>query len=348
MSGWQKFLFPLALPFSLFYSLLQCLRAFAYQRQIFSSHRLPGKVISIGNIELGGTGKSPLVIEVCRYLESIGARPAVLTRGYRSGLHPKDSLVLLGAELVLPPENSPTVNPDEARMQAVRLATVPIIVGSLRFRAAQRFLSKFPAPTHWILDDGFQHLSIKRDLDLVLLDARRPFDTGWCLPAGRLREPFSALRRADAVIFTRADADFPAASALQLIKRWDLPSFRARFADGSPVLMVGKEPSHPSHQPKRWLLALGLARPERLERSLEAQGFSIIRRHLVGDHERFDFNLLKAAATEADGLLTSEKDYWRAPEAFADLGIPIYTLPLHVDWIEPGSLPKIFNLLTSV
>lgn len=332
-------------PFAFLYAQVQRLRVWLYRSGWFRSHRLPGYVISVGNIEAGGTGKSPLVVALCRYLLNQGSHPVVLTRGYRSGLATHDSLVLRGSEVLLAAEKSGPVHCDEARMQAMQLGEVPIIVGSKRWKAAQRYLLKFPAPTHWILDDGFQHLPLQRDLDLILLDARRPFDKGFCLPLGRLRERPAALRRAHAVIFTRADEDHPAATFLYMLQTWQLPFFRVSFRDGSPQLMAG---SLSSEAPvKKWILALGLARPERLVRSLKERGLLIVRQHITRDHERFDVELLRSWSSEADALITSEKDYWRAPEALATIGLPVYTIPLELDWLEPHSLPKIFNILTS-
>lgn len=331
-------------PLAEIYAGVQRLRVWLYKRGFLKSHRLPGLVISIGNIEVGGTGKSPLVVAVSRYLLSQGASPAILTRGYRSGLAADESIVLRGSEVLLPAAQTSEPRCDEARMQAVQLAGVPVIVGARRFEAAQRYLTHYPPPTHWILDDGFQHLRLRRDLDLVLLDAHKPFDNGHCLPLGRLRESPSALRRAHAVIFTRATTALPEASYLSLLSGWRLPYFRASFVDGAPRLMAGPETK--DRPVEKWILALGLARPERLIKSLEAQGLSIIRQHIVGDHEAFDSALLQSWKDEADALLTSEKDYWRAPRALASLGLPVYVIPLGIHWREPESLQKIFNLLT--
>ena len=154
-------------PLTIIYGLLLALRNLFYDIGILKSEELPGKVLSVGNIAMGGTGKSPMVVAIARHLLKEGYSPAILSRGYKSGLAASDSLVLLGSEVIVRPEGD-VFHGDESKMQAEQLKTVPVVVGQKRFRAAQRFLREAPEkiPTHWILDDGFQDYKIKKDLTI--------------------------------------------------------------------------------------------------------------------------------------------------------------------------------------
>lgn len=332
---WAK---PLLLPLSWLYASVLMLRRNLYARGFFSSFRLPGTVLSIGNIEAGGTGKSPLTIDLCETLKARGARPAVLTRGYRSGLSAKESAVLLGTDTIQKPQNSLSFFADEARMQAARLRDVPIIIGSDRWLAAQRYLENYPPPTHWVLDDGFQHLRLQRDFDVVLLDASRPFGNGHCLPAGTLRENRRTLKRADWIIFTRSDANKP---------NWevaDKPSSAVRFVTDDPYPIKAKQKD--ASEISSWVLATGIARPERLESDLRAKSMNLTHILRYADHEIFDKGEILRAMQDAEALLTTEKDYWRERSYFDAAPFPVYVLPLSLDWLQGESFSKILDSFT--
>jgi tetraacyldisaccharide 4'-kinase len=333
-------------PLALVYRWIVSLRVALYHRGWLKGQHLPGIVISVGNIEVGGTGKSPLVMALATCLVQSGARPVVLTRGYRSGLGPDESAVLHGSELLLTPQQSSSFHADEARMQAQRLREVPVIVGRRRYAAARRYLHHFPAPSHWILDDGFQHLQLERDCDIVLLDADRPFDNGQCLPVGRLREHPSALKRAQLVVFTRANAKRPSIEVQERIESWGVRTLRVAFQNGEPRQVAGPEQAW--RAVKRWSLAIGIARPERVIQNLPAWGIKLQHCYRVQDHSAFEPARLRDIARGSDALLTTEKDYWRDPALFDQLAIPVYYLPLDLAWTQAESLPNFlreFNLL---
>ncbi len=334
----------LLLPLAWLYAWVARWRVALYQRGIFRQHRLPGVVVSVGNIEVGGTGKSPVVIALCEALKAQGARPAVLTRGYRSGLAADESAVLIASTMPMPPQKASRLHADEATMQAQQLEDVPIIIGRRRYEAALRFLTQFAAPTHWILDDGFQHLRLARDCDIVLLNAAAPFDTGFCLPLGRLRELPKALARADVLILTRAAPDLPPPAVRTYLDTLGLPTHRLRFIDGKPRQLIG--PIKAPEKVASWTLALGIARPERVLKSLKTQGLNLAHHYSAGDHEEFDFDRIKTLLASSDALITSEKDYWRAPGRFAELASPVYVLPLELEWERPSSLIEIIELFT--
>lgn len=331
-------------PLSYLYEAVVRIRRNWYERGFLSSFRLEGLVISIGNIEAGGTGKSPLTLELCRVLKAQGARPVILTRGYKSGLSDKESAVLLGEKVLLQPQNSVNFVADEARMQAALLGDIPIALGRDRHGAAKRYLENFPAPTHWILDDGFQHQRIKRDFDIVLLDAKRPLDNGHCLPAGLLREGKRALKKADWVIFTRAEKGYPKKDILAYLEGFKVPSSSAQFISGEPQPIRANLPSWTTR--KSWTLALGVAKPERIEAGLSHLDLQIAHRITSPDHEIFDKKSLRDALEKSDALLTTEKDYWREKPFFDLLETPVYLIPLSINWIEGPSFPGILRFFT--
>jgi tetraacyldisaccharide 4'-kinase len=166
--------------------------------------RLPGFVMSIGNITAGGTGKTPAVIMVAAWAKAQGYRVAVLSRGYGGKLKKGAQDVSDGKDILVGPE----VSGDEPWQIAGSLKDVPVVVSPSRYLAGMEAKKKFDTE-FFILDDGFQHIRLARDLDVVLADAKSPFGNMHMLPWGPLREPLSGLRRADIVVFTRSKGISP-------------------------------------------------------------------------------------------------------------------------------------------
>ena len=176
------------------------LRRIFYKKAVLKSKRLPCPIISIGNITVGGTGKTPMTIYVAQVVKQLGYKVAIISRGYKGKAEKAGGIVSDGRVLLMTPE----IAGDEPYMVANRLEDVPVIVGKNRFKSGRLAIRKFD-PDVIILDDGFQHLTLWRDLDLVLLDYRKPFGNGHLLPRGVMREPASALLCANAIILTRSD-----------------------------------------------------------------------------------------------------------------------------------------------
>jgi len=176
------------------------LRRNFYKKAILTSKRLSCPVISIGNITVGGTGKTPMTIYVSQVLKQLGYNVAVISRGYKGKAEKNGGIVSDGKVLLMTPE----IAGDEPYMMAKRLKDVPVIVGKNRFKAGRLAIRKFD-PDVIVLDDGFQHLMLQRDLDIVLLDYNKPFGNGHLLPRGVMREPISVLLCADAIILTKSD-----------------------------------------------------------------------------------------------------------------------------------------------
>ncbi len=162
---------------------------------------LPCAVISIGNLTVGGTGKTPMTIHLARRLRDMGFRVSVVSRGYKGRGEKKGALVSDGTRILCDVATSG----DEPHLMARLLGGVPVVVGAHRFAAGRLALERF-SPDVIVIDDGFQHQQLARDLNILLLDGGAPLGNTALLPRGRLREPPSALERADVVIFTRCDA----------------------------------------------------------------------------------------------------------------------------------------------
>ncbi len=170
------------------------------QFRITRRHKLPIPVLSVGNITAGGTGKTPTVIWLVRLLKNAGFHPAILTRGY-GGSYEKESLNFTHRDLV---NLSADQTGDEPFLLAKLLPDTLIAVGRERYHSAMKVLEQNPLVDLFILDDGFQHWSLYRDLDIVLIDASKPFSNRHLLPRGFLREPISSLKRAGIILLTRS------------------------------------------------------------------------------------------------------------------------------------------------
>lgn len=293
--------------------------AAAWTRGLLRSYRPPVPVVSIGNLTVGGTGKTPAVKRVAAALAARGRRPAVLTRGWRrrgGGL-----LVLEGTAA------RPTARAagDEPLELAAALPGVPVLVGRSRAAAARFAVERLGAGC-LLLDDGFQHRPLARDLDIVLLDARRPFGNGRLLPAGPLREPPAALARAHVVVLTRAGAASPEeiARSRALVERW-APGAIVGLARHEPV--AWREASGGDAPLDRFAgapvaVVSGLADNAQFGRSVAATGAAPRATLSYPDHHPYTAADLERVRARAAGLpiVTTEKDLvrWRDVPGFGD------------------------------
>ncbi|MCL5005377.1 MAG: tetraacyldisaccharide 4'-kinase [Acidobacteria bacterium] len=191
-------------PFAEVYGLGTMLRQQAFRRGWLKSRRLSRPVISVGNLTVGGSGKTPLVGWIAETLLYRGYKPAILTRGYGRKRGPDI--------LILEPQPERNIDArtvgDEPALLARALPRVPIVISANRHRAGQLAEERFGVDIH-ILDDGFQHFALERDVNIVTIDVTQELEDGALLPAGRLREPCSALRRADLILLTRVEIRSP-------------------------------------------------------------------------------------------------------------------------------------------
>ncbi len=302
-------------PFSLPYGAVAHLRARAYRKGILKSHQLGGTVISVGNLTTGGTGKTPIVLWIAERLLAEGKKVGILTRGYRGEkIAPASQTSSQANATKANSTNASTTASDEVRLLQARLGTgVQFGVGSNRYEQG-RELAKHGL--NWfVLDDGFQHLQLARDVDIVLIDATNPFSGGRLLPAGHLREPRSALARADVMVITRSSH----APAIESAIRRDsgAPIFYARpkldaiynFAEGQ---IAGAVP--PDALPKLFAFC-GIGNPAAFLDDLRTWGLNIVGHKFFPDHHRYTDSddqeiLMQASAARASALICTEKDLY--------------------------------------
>jgi len=301
------FLTLLSLP----YGLILRLRALAYAAGLLRSFRLPRPVVAVGNLTVGGTGKTPMTLYLARWFMERGKRVAILTRGYGGSLEGEIRIAADGGAILLTPGEAG----DEPCLLASSLPGVMVVIGADRCKAGRLALERLD-PDIFILDDGFQHLRLKRDLNLLLLDCAKPFGNGRTLPAGTLREPAAAAGRADLVVFTRCNGHEPA----EVIgKPWCAASHRLTCA----LPLEGGEPvSLRSLEKLRALAFAGIADPAAFFESLEREGVCLAAKLDFPDHCKYGEPEIAALcklkeSSRADYLITTEKDavklasYWK-------------------------------------
>ena len=331
-------------PFSLLYWLVVELRAAAYKWGLIRSRKAAVPVISIGNIAAGGTGKTPIAIHIAQILRDNGLRPAVLSRGYKRKSKIQDQkqktlVVSDGISVLCPAEEAG----DEPFLMATRLLGkndrpgAIVIVGRDRVAGAAKAVELGAQVI--VLDDGFQHLRLKRDLDIVLLDSQRPYDNGWLLPAGMLREPKSALRRADAIVLTRCNnlnSEFRIQNSAAAV-------FKTRHKTGQPYRFAGgAAPGLEALKSSSIILFSGIARPESFEQSVRQAGLSYSAHLKYPDHHHYRPSHLARISKQAEGcdyLMTTEKDAARLPHG-ADLGKPLLVLPVAIEFLDGSQKQK--------
>ena len=278
-------------PLSVFYAAIVRVRVWLYAHGWLKQKRLLGTVISVGNLTVGGTGKTPMVIWLAEKFLVEGKRVAILSRGYRGANGTSDEIELM-----------------KFRLQG----RVSFGVGRNRFAEGQRLESQKPIDV-FILDDGFQHLQLARDLNILLMDVSRPLAGESLLPAGRLREPITAMSRANLIIFTRAES---ASGTLEAVGRLhQYPVFAAstrllgfrRFGEESALLPANEIGAGP------FFAFCGLGNPDAFFRDLGNWGITVCGQAIFPDHHRYtqrDILATKQAGKRAGAVafVTTEKD----------------------------------------
>jgi 3-deoxy-D-manno-octulosonic-acid transferase len=289
---------------------------------------LPVPVISVGNITAGGTGKTPVTLELLRDLAHL--KPGVLTRGH--GRNTRDIVLLPKGDERPPVERTG----DEAQLY-IRSALVPIGIGPERAEVGVRLLEEADVGV-FLLDDGLQHLQLHRDFDLVLVDALRPFGGGHLLPLGRLREPLEGLVRANAFLITRSLAVANLPAIVSTLRRYNpaAPVYFAWLENRRWTNLKGETLDVRALSGMKSVAFCGLGNPESFWRSLANVGVSPIERHFYGDHHRYTPNELRLLARHArdsgaELLLTTAKDAVNLCPEFEAV-----TAPLKVYWLEIG------------
>ncbi len=294
---------------------------------------LPVPVISVGNLVVGGTGKTPMSMWLANHFRAQGLSVAVLSRGYGRGSK-EVSQVLLEPDL----RDASRLYGDEPVLMAARLAGVAVWVGRRRSLSGRAAIEQNGAQL-LILDDGFQHWGLHRDLDLVLVDAGRPWGNGCLLPLGPLREPVEHLARAHAIIVTRVQNDNKSLGLCQELRQRfpEKPLFTCRYrpAGGRWGLVGPKAPWEVlSKQPA--VVFAGIAKPDSFFRMVQNIGVESVLNLSFADHHHYrqeDLERIMAPvlAGEARWLITTEKDAVRLPNVLREL---VVTLTVELDFGE--------------
>ncbi len=319
---------PIALFFLLLasyvYGLLILLRNALYRARILPRLGLEVPVISVGNITIGGTGKTPLVRLVADMIKKKGKEPAILIRGYKGSFQGDVGVVSDGHSILMEPEAAG----EEALMLATQLPGVPVIIGTSRYKTGLYAVNELGVDAI-ILDDGFQHRHLKRNLDIVAIDATNPFGYGYLFPRGLLREPRMSLRRGDIIVLTKADY-LPLRRREKLLKRLDRlvgKNGQVIQARHRPVWLrdfTGEKERGLGLNKKKVIAFSGIGDPASFERTLEEMGAELVLRLRFPDHHRYTQEELleifsMAFMRGAEMIITTEKDIVGLPENLKEL-----------------------------
>jgi tetraacyldisaccharide 4'-kinase len=315
----DSLLWPLSVP----YGAVAHLRARAYRKGILKQRRLDGVVISVGNLTVGGTGKTPMVLWIAERLVSEGKRVGILTRGYRGKKFTKANAGELGDDS----------DSDEVQLLKSRLGDrVAFGVGADRFERGRELAR---GGVNWfVLDDGFQHLALARDVDIVLIDATNPFGGGHVLPAGRMREPRTALSRAGIIVITRSH-HAPAIEAA-VRRDSDAPIFYARAEPDAVVAPFHPHLTERDAREKRLFAFCGIGNPSAFVADLRDWGFQIVGSRFFPDHHRYSPDDIQAIEQEAkaagaEGVICTEKDSFNYRGLWRAMDLWVCAISMQVD-----------------
>jgi tetraacyldisaccharide 4'-kinase len=292
---------------------------------------LPRPVVSVGNLHWGGTGKTPLTAAIAAHLRDRGLAVCILSRGY-AGKGRGVRVVSTGQGPLL----GPRLAGDEPVLLAGELPGVAVVVGADRWHAGRQALHRLePAPDLFLLDDGFSHLALRRDLDLLAFPAADPFAGGRLFPGGRLREPLAAAARASAVILTglTATPETEGAALAAALRRYGFagPGFASRSVPGTPLRVGG--PRGELSPGSAVFLVSAVARPDAFAAAVRAQGFEIRGELRFPDHHAYPQSALAQIETAwkssgAAAVLTTAKD---RVKLLGRLDVPLAELPLRAE-----------------
>lgn len=273
-----------------------------YNHRVLKAYRADVPVLCIGNLTTGGTGKTPLVVWLCRHVKAKQLRCAILSRGYKTQ---KGELS------------------DEPALLAAQCPDAPVVVNPDRVAGATEAISRHGAQI-LVMDDGFQHRRLARDLDIIAIDATNPFGYGRVLPAGLLREPIGGLKRAHAAVLTRCD-QVPEDVLSRIedeIRQVNRNLVIARSIHAPTAIRTAQETDVPLDQmrDKRVFAFCGIGNPQAFFRTIERLGATVTGSCVFEDHYRYTADDLKAIREQAQNLkttliLTTQKDWTKAVKA---------------------------------
>jgi tetraacyldisaccharide 4'-kinase len=325
------------------------LRLAGYKKGFLKHHTLGCQVLSVGNLTVGGTGKTPVVEMLARSLEARGRKVAILSRGYKKKKkkQKKPNLIerITGNVEIAPPivvsdgasiQVEPMYAGDEPYMLAKNLPGVSVIVGKNRVLSGQYAIRKLKCDT-LILDDGFQHLALKHRLDIVLVDRTNPFDNERTLPRGLLREPVQNIKRAGFIFITKSNGD----GAVELSQRLRELNPKAEISECRhcprylKYLFEDRQEDLSWLRGKRLLALSGIAVPGGFERELKRHGADVLGHEIFSDHHRYSLQEILDVVNmgrelRVDAIITTEKDAVRIPH-LENQDIPLLYLRVEIE-----------------
>jgi len=311
------FLRALATLAAWFYEKVVALRNFLFDRGVLKIHRLDCPVISVGNLAMGGTGKTPMVVWLARLFSEEGYRIGIVSRGYGGAESGRVTVVSDGENILA----DQAISGDEPLMLARQLSGIPVLCSTKRVKAGKAAIEKFNC-NMLILDDGFQHRYIARDLDVVMLDSRDPYGSNRVFPRGTLRERAVALARAQVLVLSHFDGSEGAEKNREILSRqW--PDKIIAAATYRPIRIFAaadqteREPN--SLRESRLAAFAGIARPDDFFQSVHDLGARLVYTAALPDHYPLTTGLLASLVRQASRFnpefwLTTEKDWVRLPQ----------------------------------
>jgi len=320
-------------PVSLIYGTAITIRNILYNTSILKIHSVDTPVISVGNISVGGTGKTPLVEFIADKLLKEGHKPAVISRGYkRKG---KGIITVFDGSRFLV---SPSLAGDEPYLIAKTLSEIPVVVGSNRYDAALYTQNLFN-PDVIILDDAFQHRRLNRNINIVIIDSSNPWGNRSLLPGGPLREPLSSLKRADVVVLSRVNESGNTDIIFNKIRPYySAPVVLSGYVPESWVGLNNNIKDIGTLKGKSVIAFTATGNPDSFRRTLKNTSVNIADFIHFKDHHWFtqkDINRItdKAKAVNAEALVTTEKDMVRLYDT-GKTDLPVYSLRIRVDILQ--------------
>jgi tetraacyldisaccharide 4'-kinase len=308
---------------SYIYAAVIAARNLLYDKGLLKSHRPEAAVISIGNITTGGTGKTPMVIWVYNFLQQHNTKCSILTRGYKT-------------------EKSGEDIKDEPFILEKNCPQAKVIVDSDRVKSAKKAVEQYNSKAI-ILDDGFQHRHLARDIDIVCIDASCPFGYGKILPAGFLRENLSQLKRADAVILTRTDQQSSEKihKIIEKIKNYNPEIITALSSHKIAKILTGENRELPADavSQKKVYAFCGIGNPDAFFNSLKSLGAELAGTKVFDDHHNYNSDDLKNIRLEsekyqAEMIITTEKDFIKLDMQNSGLKNKVGMLKVEIEFTE--------------
>ncbi|NIR14801.1 MAG: tetraacyldisaccharide 4'-kinase [Desulfobacterales bacterium] len=324
------------------YDKVTTVRNILFDSGILRVHQVSCPVISVGNLAVGGTGKTPMVIWLARFLLEEGWRVGIVSRGYKGEETKKVLVVSDGRDILADSDFSG----DEPQLLARRLPGIPVLCSTKRALAVEAAAEQFRCEVV-ILDDGFQHRFVARNLDIVMLDSRYPFGDGFLLPRGILREQTTALTRAQVLVLSRFDGSKEAEQSLKdLIGQWPDKTVVTARHRVTRLFKATTQRELPlsSVKNKRLAAFAGIGRPDDFFRTVRDLGADLVHTTALPDHHPLTVDLLASLAEEASAKqpelwLTTEKDWVRLPRDLPD-GMELMILAVEIDLDGDSSLLK--------